>query len=56
MRKHTILFKNMKFLYHFDVVKESHCSKCGTKIPGQPKLYVEGDNYKAAVEGLEDII
>jgi hypothetical protein len=48
MRKHTILFKNMKFLFHFNVVRDSHCNKCGTKVPGQPKLYVEGDNYKSA--------
>ena len=48
MTKHTLKYKNMRFLFHFDMEKQSHCSKCGTKVPEQPKLYVEGDTYKAA--------
>ena len=48
MTKHTLTYKNMRFLFHFDMEKQSHCSKCGTKVPEQPKLYVEGDTYKAA--------
>ena len=48
MDKKLVTFKNKKFLFHFDIRKESICSECGSKAPGQHKLYVEGDSYEAA--------
>ena len=46
--KRVIEYEKYKFLYNFDIVKKSICKHCGSDVPAQHKLSVEGLDYDSA--------